>query len=75
MLLQSHQGFAQMLPALPSVWSEGSVRGLHARGNFICSMQWAGGRLTAGTVESVIGRTLYKASFETEAGKTYKLVI
>ena len=100
MLLQSHQGFIQMLPARPSVWPEGSISGLHARGNFICSMQWAGGKLTAGTVESVIGKpctlvapvpfkvagvtaepyelagkTLYKATFETEAGKTYKLSI
>ena len=100
MLLQSHQGFIQMLPALPSVWPEGSISGLHARGNFICSMQWASGKLTAGTVESVIGKpctlvapvpfkvagvtaepyelagmTWYKASFDTEKGKTYKLSI
>jgi len=55
MLLQSHQGFVHLLPALPSSWPEGKVSGLRARGNFECSMEWAGGSLSAATVKSVLG--------------------
>ena len=55
MLIQSHLGtpghrITELLPALPSEWSNGSVKGLKSRGNFTFDFAWAEGRLTEVTV-------------------------
>jgi alpha-L-fucosidase 2 len=47
MLVQSHLGTVDLLPALPDAWATGSVRGIRARGGLEIDMAWQDGRLTA----------------------------
>jgi len=46
MLLQSHSGKIEPLPALPSNWKKGRITGLKARGNQTVSIAWEDGKLT-----------------------------
>ena len=52
MLMQSNMGYINLLPAVPDVWADGSVRGLVARGNFEISMNWTKGGITSATILS-----------------------
>lgn len=46
MLIQSHAGYIDLLPAIPDCWkAAGEVRGLKARGNFTVNMKWKDGKV------------------------------
>lgn len=55
MLVQSHVGEIQFLPALPAAWPAGSVTGLKARGGFTVDMVWTNGALTLATIHGPAG--------------------
>ena len=56
MLLQSHDDYIHILPALPSAWNEGSYEGLVARGNFVVSAIWKNGKAVSIEITSRAGK-------------------
>ncbi len=59
MLLQSHAGFIELLPALPDAWkASGEVKGLKARGNFTVDIKWKEGKIIHYRISSEQPRTV-----------------
>ncbi|MNT64882.1 hypothetical protein D3C72_2028210 [compost metagenome] len=77
MLLQSHQNYVELLPALPVEWKMGAVKGFVARGNFVVDMTWKDGKLTGATILSRKGgscKLMYDGKIKemnTVANKSY----
>jgi alpha-L-fucosidase 2 len=69
MLLQSHAGEVELLPALPSAWKKGYIHGLMARGGFEVSIDWEEGILKQAKIISRLGNPL-KLSY---AGKVIEM--
>jgi len=79
MLMQSHAGEIDLLPALPTAWATGRVTGLRARGGFEVDVTWKDGELVETKVRSLLGRPCRVrygegvVELETKAGQTYRL--
>ena len=59
MFVQSHDGAIHLLPALPEVWKQGTLKGIRCRGGFtVKEMTWANGELQTAVITSNIGGTL-----------------
>ena len=81
MLVQSHTGEIVILPALPTVWENGTVKGLCCRGGFVIEeLTWKNGEPVVLKIRSTVGGPLkvkcgsLNLSTETEKGKVYDLI-
>ena len=81
MLMQSDLGQIKLLPALPEAWSEGSVKGLCARGGFEISMAWQNKQLTSlhilskagGRTKLIYGKTIKEITLKKGESKNITL--
>ena len=72
LLLQSHpesdapgaEPLLRLLPALPSAWPEGEVRGLHTRGGYVVDFKWKDGRVTTHRITDPSGKVRVKINGE-----------
>ncbi|WP_448698351.1 glycoside hydrolase N-terminal domain-containing protein [Mucilaginibacter sp. AW1-3] len=77
MLVQSQQGYIELLPTLPGALPDGEVKGLCARGGFVMNIKWQNGKLQRLEITSKAGSDCelkyagLSTKFKTVKGKTY----
>jgi len=75
MLMQCQDGAIQILPALPDVWKNGTVKGLRARGGFEMDIQWKNGKCTQLNLRSNLGGNCRIRSYVPLQGKGLKKAV
>lgn len=75
MLLQSYDGNIHLLPAVPSAWKNGSVKGLKAIGNFTVDQQWTDAMLTYAKIVNNKGQRLAFTIGKQLESKKYKVKV
>jgi len=79
MLVQSHTKYLDLLPALPTAFVNGEVKGICARGGFVLNIKWQSGKLQSLSIFSIAGNDCQLRygnkviNLKTEKGKTYSL--
>jgi alpha-L-fucosidase 2 len=78
MLVQSHAGEIEVLPALPAAWPQGHIHGVMVRGGFELNIDWQDGKLKKLEVYSRLGNPLSLrygtevVTIETQKGNAYR---
>jgi alpha-L-fucosidase 2 len=73
MIVQSHEGVIDLLPALPSEWSKGHFDGVCVRGGFELDMKWEDKKIASLEIKSKAGYTckiLAEGNFKVMDNKT-----
>lgn len=69
MLMQSYDGFIYILPALPTVWGKGEIKGLVARGGFEMNIKWSQNKVEKVIIKSRNGGNCRLRSLTPLTGK------
>ena len=64
MIIQDRRGLIRILPALPTEWPDGDVKGIRCRGGFEASIQWRNGTLQQAVITSLRGNTCRMKFFD-----------